>query len=51
VLADSPVFDVIRREAIAPLVDAKQLSNSQSKFLFNFLNAKLFLEHVAADAA
>jgi asparagine synthase (glutamine-hydrolysing) len=51
VLADSPVFDVVRREAIRPLLEATHLSNSQSKFLFSFLNAKLFLEHVAADAA
>jgi asparagine synthase (glutamine-hydrolysing) len=51
VLADSPVFNVVRREAIEPLLDATDLSNSQSKFLFNFLNAKLFLEHVVADAA
>lgn len=47
-LADSPVFDLIRRERIEPLLDKKELPNSESKFLFYFLNAKLFLEEFAA---
>jgi asparagine synthase (glutamine-hydrolysing) len=43
-LADSPVFDVLRKDRIAELLDKATLPNSQSKFLFNFVNAKLFLE-------
>ena len=47
-LEDSPVFDVIRREPIAELLDKPELPNSESKFLFYFLNAKLFTEEFAA---
>ena len=46
-LADSPVFEVVRRERIADLLERTTLPNSQSKFLFNFVNAKLFLEEYA----
>ena len=46
-LADSPVFDIVRRDAIASLLDKSELPNSQSKFLFYFINAKLFLEQAA----
>jgi len=46
-LADSPVFDLVKRDAIASLLDRSELPNSQSKFLFYFLNAKLFLEQAA----
>ena len=47
-MADSPVFEVVRRDRIAALLDEAELPNSQSKFLFNFVNAKLFLEEQAA---
>lgn len=47
-MADSPVFEVVRRDRIAALLDEAELRNSQSKFLFNFVNAKLFLEEQAA---
>jgi asparagine synthase (glutamine-hydrolysing) len=50
ILADSPIFDVVRREAIAPLLDATELPNSASKFLFQFLNAKFFLEQQGASS-
>jgi asparagine synthase (glutamine-hydrolysing) len=48
VLADSPVYEHVRREAIEALLDAEELPNSRSKFLFNFLNAKMFLEELAS---
>jgi asparagine synthase (glutamine-hydrolysing) len=44
VLGDSPVWDIVRRDAVAPLLDRRELSNSESKFLFNVINCKLFLE-------
>lgn len=44
ILADSPVYDVVRREAIANLLQAPTLPNSRSKFLFSFLSVKMFLE-------
>lgn len=47
-LEDSPVFDLIRREKIAGLLAKRDLPNSESKFLFYFMNAKMFLEEFAA---
>ena len=47
-LRDSPVFGVLRRDRIETLLDRAELPNSQSKFLFNFVNAKLFLEEYAS---
>lgn len=44
ILDNGPVFDLLRREAIAELIDKPELRNSQSKFLFYFLNARMFLE-------
>jgi asparagine synthase (glutamine-hydrolysing) len=46
-LADGPVFDLIKRERICELLKPSDLPNSRSKFLFNFVNAKLFLEEYA----
>lgn len=43
-LSDSPVYNLVKREKIAELLDKKELPNSESKFLFYFVNAKLFLE-------
>jgi asparagine synthase (glutamine-hydrolysing) len=47
-LADSPVFEHIRRDTIESLISKADLPNSESKFLFYFLNAKLFLEEYEA---
>lgn len=47
-LADSPIFDVVRRESVAALLDQHSLPNSRSKFLFSFVSSKLFLEECAA---
>ena len=46
-LRDSPVFDMIRRDRIEALIDKADLPNSESKFVFYFLNCKLFLEEFA----
>ena len=43
-LADSPVFDILRKDKIIEFLGKRELANSQSKFLFNFINAKFFLE-------
>ena len=48
ILQDSPVYRHVRRERIAKLLDEADLPNSQSKFLFYFLNAKIFLEEFGA---
>ena len=47
-LDDSPVFDHVRRDKIEALIAKPDLPNSQSKFLFYFLNSKMFLEEFAA---
>ncbi|MHC4429216.1 MAG: asparagine synthase (glutamine-hydrolyzing) [Planctomycetota bacterium] len=44
VLADGPIFEHVRREAIEALLDRDELPNSRSKFLFSFLSARIFLE-------
>jgi len=43
-MADSPIFEIVRREEIAQLLDEASLPNSRSKFLFNFACSKIFLE-------
>ncbi len=47
-LDDSPVFDLVDRDGVAALLDMRPLPNSYSKFLFSFVNVKLFLERFAA---
>lgn len=44
IMADSPIFDHVRKDAIAALLNKPALANSESKFLFYFLCAKFFLE-------
>ncbi len=46
-LAEGPVFDLIKRDKIAALMSKRDLPNSESKFLFYFVNTKLFLERFA----
>lgn len=40
----SPVFEIVKREKVVLLLDQKDLQNHYSKFLFSFINAKMFLE-------
>ncbi|HXT28381.1 MAG TPA: asparagine synthase (glutamine-hydrolyzing) [Vicinamibacterales bacterium] len=47
-LDDSPIFEIVRRDKIATLLDAPTLPNSESKFLFSFITSKFFLEQFAA---
>ncbi len=43
-LDQSAIFDHVRRDQIETLIDKDDLPNSESKFLFYFLSAKVFLE-------
>ena len=43
-LEDSPIFEVINRDKIQDYLGKDLSLNSDSKFLFNFINAKLFME-------
>ena len=47
-LDDSPIFDHVRRGKVETLLEETELPNSESKFLFYFLNSKIFLEEFAA---
>ena len=44
ILSDSPIFDIVNRDFISNFLAKRGLNNSESKFLFSFLSAKLFLE-------
>lgn len=44
ILADSPIFEIVRREQVQELLAKEELNNSESKFLFAFLSCKMFLE-------
>ncbi|MBK9292978.1 MAG: asparagine synthase (glutamine-hydrolyzing) [Oligoflexia bacterium] len=43
-LDDSPVFDFIKKDKVENLIKNSDLGNSKSKFLFNILNTKIFIE-------
>lgn len=46
ILDSSPIFELVRREKIEELLKQDFFPNSMSKFIFNFINAKIFLENV-----
>jgi asparagine synthase (glutamine-hydrolysing) len=48
ILADSPVFELVRRGCIENLLNKGILPNHESKFLFSFVSAKMFLEEFGA---
>lgn len=43
-LDDSAIFDFVDRTKVEALMTKRVLPNSESKFLFNFVNCKMFLE-------
>jgi asparagine synthase (glutamine-hydrolysing) len=43
-LSDSPLYDYVRREKVAALLDTPLALNSESKFLFSLISLKLWLE-------
>jgi asparagine synthase (glutamine-hydrolysing) len=47
-LDESPIFDLVRRDAVEALLGKEFLPNSQSKFIFYFACSKLFLEEFGA---
>jgi asparagine synthase (glutamine-hydrolysing) len=46
-LADSPIFDLLQRSKVEKMLGRDAVPNSISKFLFNFLSVKMFLEECA----
>jgi asparagine synthase (glutamine-hydrolysing) len=43
-LSDSPLYDIVDREKVRPLFKSGAHEDSANKFLFNLVNAKIFLE-------
>lgn len=43
-LGDGPIFELVDRERIEIMFDKRELANSESKFLFNFVTARLFAD-------
>jgi asparagine synthase (glutamine-hydrolysing) len=43
-LQDSPIFDILKMEPVAEMISQANHPNSDSKFLFSFVSAKMFLE-------
>ena len=43
ILADDKIFEFVKKDKIAKLIKKKKLLNRESKFLFNFINSKIFL--------
>ena len=43
-LDDSQIFDFVSKNIFSSLIKKDKFSNSESKFLFNFINTKIFLE-------
>lgn len=48
IFGDSPIYDVVNRDYIISMCRKNKLLNSESKFLFNFMCSKLFLDHNTA---
>ena len=46
-LSESPIFKIIRRDKMEELLKKDNFENSYQKFIFNFLNVKIFLENFA----
>jgi len=43
ILDDSKIFELVKKDKIEKLLKAKEYSNSFKKFLFNFINSKIFI--------
>ena len=43
-LEDGKIFEIVDREKIEPLLSLNPFPDSYNKFMFSFLNAKIFLE-------
>ena len=44
-LDDGPVYNLVNKDKIELLLQHEELPNSESKFLFNFINMKIFMEN------
>ena len=44
ILDQSSIYRIVKKEAIEKMMKLESMENSESKFLFSFLGAKLFIE-------
>jgi asparagine synthase (glutamine-hydrolysing) len=44
-MSDSKVFELVSKKKIEKLLNQKEMKNSFSKFLFNFINMKIFIDN------
>ena len=44
IFTDSPIFEIIKKEKVKSLIKKNNFKNSESKFIFNFINSKIFFE-------
>ena len=42
ILSPSPIFEILDKSKISDLLIRNKISNSFSKFIFNFINARIF---------
>ena len=47
-LADSPIWEILKKGPVEDMLDTANLPNSDSKFLFAFLSSKIFLDEFSA---
>lgn len=50
-LADGPIFDIVRRDAVEKFLTSDLTDNSFSKFMFSFISARLFLDGLRNDGS
>lgn len=50
-LADGPIFDLVRRDDFADFLSGDLNANSSSKFLFSFISARTFLDQQAENSS
>ena len=43
-LDNNEIFNLVNKDKVEKLLKKKDFSNSESKFIFNFINTKIFLE-------
>lgn len=47
ILEDGPIYDFVHRDRIEAMLDRESFPNSIAKFLFSFINSKIFLDQHA----
>jgi asparagine synthase (glutamine-hydrolysing) len=43
-LKDGPIYSIVKKEKVEKLLTKTDFENTESKFIFNILNCKIFME-------